>query len=123
LILLFSVSVCFAQSKTERSYAEDWAAKNGGKTEVTMPDKSRCDIVTATHAIEVKRGYLWKSAIGQSLWYSFQTNKAAGIILILEKKTDHIHAVKLQSLIREKKVPIRVWLIEAWKLPKKPEKK
>lgn len=53
-----------------------------------MPDGTRCDIVTDTHAIEVDFADKWGEAIGQSLNYAFQSNKRAGILLILEKESD-----------------------------------
>jgi hypothetical protein len=46
-----------------------------------MPDGTRCDIVTETHAIEVDFADKWAEAIGQCLNYSFQLNKKAGILL------------------------------------------
>ena len=38
---------------TESSYQDEYAKKLGGKTEVTTPDGTRCDIPADTHAIEV----------------------------------------------------------------------
>lgn len=37
----------------ESFYQEEYAKKLGGRTEVAMPDGTRCDILTDTHAIEV----------------------------------------------------------------------
>ena len=37
----------------------------GGKVEVVMKDGTRCDILTATHAIEVDFAKKWAEAIGQ----------------------------------------------------------
>lgn len=113
LLLFLALPHTLFAEPSERAYAEKWAAQNGGKVEVTMPDKSRCDVVTKTHAVEVKRAALWKSAIGQALWYSFQVNKKAGIVLIVKDDNDYLHALKLRSLIREKKLPIDVWTMKA----------
>ena len=43
--------------------------------EVVMKDGTRCDILTATHAIEVDFAKKWAEAIGQSLNYAMQTGK------------------------------------------------
>jgi hypothetical protein len=45
-----------------------------------------CKGVTDTHAIEYEFSKKWHEAIGQSLGYAFETNKRAGIVLIVEKK-------------------------------------
>ena len=57
-----------AEKKNEAHYQKAWAAKHGGKVEVRMPDDTRCDVVTKTHAVEVDWAYKWQEAIGQSLW-------------------------------------------------------
>ncbi len=69
------------RTQPERAYQQ---AHCDGQREVTMPDGTRCDCVTATHAIEIDFANKWYEAIGQSLNYAFQTSKRAGIILILE---------------------------------------
>jgi hypothetical protein len=63
----------FAEKK-EQFYQELYAKKVGGRTEVQMPDGTRCDILTATHAIEVDFDKKWAEAIGQSLNYSMLTS-------------------------------------------------
>lgn len=78
--------------------------------EVRVPD-GRVDVVTESHAIEVEFSAKWKQAIGQALWYALQTGKAAGIVLVLEdEERDAPDAVRLGTVIREHKLPIKVWL-------------
>ena len=55
------------QTYPESLYQEQYAKKLGGRTEVTMPDGTRCDILTDTHAIEVDFADKWAEAIGQVL--------------------------------------------------------
>ena len=50
---------------SESFYQELYAKKLGGRTEVTMPDGTRCDILTDTHAIEVDFAVKWAETIGQ----------------------------------------------------------
>lgn len=79
-----------------------------------MPDGTRCDLVTETHAIEVDFADKWGEAIGQSLNYAFQSNKRAGIILILESESDARHLIRVNSIVRYYDLPIDVLAIRAW---------
>jgi hypothetical protein len=97
----------------EKHYQEDFAAKVGGKTEVTAGDRTRCDILTETHAIEVDFARKWGEAIGQSLNYGFQFNRRAGIVLILEKPSDLRHLIRINSIIKHYNLPIDVWEVRA----------
>ena len=51
-----------------------------------MPDGTRCDILTDTHAIEVDFADKWAEAIGESLNYAIQTGKKADIVLVETEK-------------------------------------
>jgi hypothetical protein len=51
----------------EAHYQEIAAKKYNGQTEVTMPDGTRCDIVTETHAIEVDFADKWAGQLGRAL--------------------------------------------------------
>ena len=86
--LTFLLLTATASALPEKHYQDIFAAQLGGRTDVTMGDRTRCDIVTATHAIEVDWSKKWAEAIGQSLNYSFQTNLRAGIILIMDTPAD-----------------------------------
>ena len=69
-------------------------------------------MVTETHAIEVEFAPKWTEGLGQSLWYSFQTNKKAGIVLIIEDKKDERFLIKLRSLIAHRKIKdVKIWTI------------
>jgi hypothetical protein len=114
LLLTFTCAASAARLNHERYYQDIAAAKYGGQAEVTMPDGTRCDIVTDTHAIEVDFADKWGEAIGQSLNYGFQTNKRAGILLILETPDDERHLIRVQSIIRHYDLPIEVLAIRAW---------
>lgn len=53
-------------AENEAFYRDLFAKKNGGKTEVVLPDKTRCDVVTATHAVEVEFASKWCEGLGQA---------------------------------------------------------
>ncbi|MBK1853705.1 hypothetical protein JO972_01930 [Verrucomicrobiaceae bacterium 5K15] len=112
-LLLTSLSLQGAERKLyESDYQKAWAKAHGGEVEVRMGDGTRCDIVTATHAIEVEFAEKWAEGVGQALWYSFQTNKKAGILLVLRSEKDRKHLMRLRSLIDGKKLGIDVWVMK-----------
>ena len=114
LVLSLVTSLSAARLNPEAYYQELAAKKYNGETEVVLPDGTRCDIVTETHAIEVDFAGKWAEAIGQSLNYSFQLNKKAGILLILESPKDERHLIRVQSIIQHYRLPIDVLAIRAW---------
>lgn len=94
----------------EKAYQEHWC-KGRGQVEYVLPDKTRCDCLTATHAVEFDFGKKWPEAIGQSLYYSLQTGKRAGIVLILEDQQDRVYWLRLNSTIKHFNLPIDTWSI------------
>ena len=97
---------------SEANYRDWWASKvPNAKTEVTMPDGTRCDIVTASHAIEVEWAYKWYEGFGQSLWYGYQANKTPGVVMILRTEADRKYVIRLRSLAKHHNIKIDVWVI------------
>ena len=62
--LLLAVPLFGKQS--ERYYQEKFAREIGGQVEVVMKDGTRCDILTATHAIEVDFAKKWAGRIDRT---------------------------------------------------------
>ncbi len=108
----------FAQSgearheQYEKWYQNQWCSEHNGKTEVGLPDRTRCDCETATHVIEFDFGAKWAEAIGQALHYSLQLNKSAGVVLILESEKDYTYWVRLNETVKHFKLPITTWKVE-----------
>ena len=115
LLILVCVSVPAYGKRLhhERWYQEKWCAEQGGQTEVVLADRTRCDCLTRTHAIEFDFAPKWAEAIGQALYYSLQTGKRAGIVLILEKPTDYKYWIRLNTVIKQFELPIDVWQMES----------
>jgi hypothetical protein len=67
---------------------------------VVLLDKTRCDCVTDTHAIEFDFGSGWAESIGQGLHYSALSKKKAGIVLILEIMKDRKYWIRLTTTIQ-----------------------
>lgn len=78
---------------------------------MVLPDHTRCDCFTRTPAIEFDFGNNWAEAIGQSLYYSIQTGKKAGIALILEKPSDYKYWIRLNTVIAENNLKIDTWQV------------
>jgi len=103
---------CFGKHKhSERYYIEKYCQ---GVKEKVLDDRSRCDCITSTHAIEYEFANNWKEGIGQSLNYAFYTNLKAGIVLILERKKDLRHLLHLNSIIEYYRLPITVYELKAY---------
>jgi len=117
LILLLFVFVVLvpglSYSRSERFYQNVWCKQHDGETEVVLSDRTRCDCLTSTHAVEVDFARKWKEAIRQSLHYSRQTGKRAGIVLILETPKDRKYWDRLKSEIRRRRLSITTWCIGA----------
>lgn len=108
LILIFSTLPSFAAP--EKDYQKLWCSVNNGRTEVVLPDKTRVDCVTETHAIEFDFAKKWGEAIGQSLYYASALKKTPGIVLILENPEKDTKYLKRLQTVAEK-YGISVWTI------------
>lgn len=69
--------------------------------EVKLIDDTRIDCLTKTHAIEFDFAPKWAEAIGQSLHYSRMSGKIAGIVLIIEEKSDYKYYNKIKPLCEQ----------------------
>ena len=110
LVLLFCGGTAAAQSEADyvSAIARHW---NDARTEVPVTS-GRVDILTATYAVEVDWANKWKQSIGQALWYGLQTNRAAGIILLLRSEADYKYYLQLNSALDHGGLTgkIKVWL-------------
>lgn len=113
LLALITPAICqAAHANPEKYYQNKWCQEHNGQAEVTLPDETRADCITATHAIEFDFGKKWAEAIGQSLYYSLQTGKRAGIVLILDSPADRKYFIRINSTIQHFKLPIDTWEIK-----------
>jgi len=107
-LLLIPALACAA---TEDDYNRAWCAAHNGQAEVVLADRTRADCITHTHAIEADYARKFYGAIGQSLWYAFQTSKRAGIVLIVDPADNGRYLYRLNSVIRHNGLPIDVWTV------------
>jgi hypothetical protein len=109
IIFLYPFQILEKREHPEKWYQERWCRERGGQVEVVMPDRTRCDCLTDNNAIEFDFGSNWAEAIGQSIYYSMQTEKRAGIVLILENKKDRKYWIRLNTTIQHFNLPIDSW--------------
>ncbi|WP_100913519.1 hypothetical protein [Pseudoalteromonas spongiae] len=83
-----------------------------GAIEHRLPDKTRIDCLTDTHAIEYDWGKKWHEALGQSLYYSAMSGKKAGIVLIVNPKTKDRYLTRLNKTIEAHGLNVDVWTID-----------
>ena len=110
-ILLFASVASTERRHPERWYQEKWCKEQAGQIEVTLPDKTRCDCLTQTHAVEIDFAASWKEGLGQALHYAAQSRKKAGIVLILDSPRDYKYWTQLKHTINYHSLPVDKWMI------------
>jgi len=117
LVALLSTST-LAQTKSARPGSSDkWheadfvRAYCSGEIEHVLPDRTRVDCLTATHAIEYDWGKKWAESLGQALFYSAMTGKKAGIVLIVNPRTKDRFLKRLNKAIVDNKLNVDVWTV------------
>lgn len=111
LMVLFFSQAEAKHLHSEKFYQEKWCRERSGEIEVVLPDRTRCDCLTTYNAIEFDFGVNWAEAIGQSLYYSIQTGRKAGIALILEKSSDYKYWLRLNTVIKKNNLKIDTWIV------------
>ena len=109
LIVSTVIPAFAAHSYPEKYYQAKWCAAHQGQVEVVLEDQTRADCITTTHAIEFDFGKKWAESLGQALYYSLQTSKRAGIVLILEEPKDRKYFIRLNSTIQHFGLPFNNW--------------
>jgi|SaaInlStandDraft_5_1057022.scaffolds.fasta_scaffold107440_2 hypothetical protein len=120
-LFIFGVATVSYAKKTESYFQHQWCHIEGGQTEYTLPDRTRIDCLTESHAVEVDFAHKWAEAIGQSLHYSLMSGKRAGILLILRKPHDELLLKRIQSVIHHFNLPIDVFTLNTEDYPRPPQ--
>ena len=94
----------------EANFVAKFCLARKGRLEVPVKH-GRVDCLTKTHAIEGDFAQKWDEAFKQAQHYAIETDKEAGILLILETENDAIYIEKLCKWIAEKRVSIDVFAI------------
>lgn len=116
-ILLACPAFSHASLHPERDYQRAWCESAGGVREFVLPDRARVDCLTRTHAVEVDFAPKWAEAVGQALYYSIETGRRPGILLIMEKNGDERFLKRLMAVTDV--AGITVWVTTGEDLPLK----
>ena len=110
-VVILAFQTVSAGDRPERWYQNDWCRQNNGVAEYRLPDRTRCDCLTGTHAIEFDFAPKWAEAIGQALHYGMQTGRTPGIVLIMTDRSENKYWIRLNSIINHYKLPIDTYNI------------
>ena len=111
LLLILSISSFTSYAiENEAYYSEKFCNEMSGQSEYVLKDLSRVDCLTDTHAFEVDwaEGMKVYEAIGQSLYYSSETGKLPGILLLIRKENSEKHIRKIREVIKAFDLPIEL---------------
>lgn len=100
----------FSQTKQrETYYQQQFAEIIGGEREVVLEDRTRVDIVTDTHVIEVDFAAKWAESIGQALHYKNMLGKKAGVLLIMKGDEEMRFLKRLMGVAVQHGIDVWVW--------------
>jgi hypothetical protein len=111
LILVFTMAILPANAiENEDYYNRQFCSEVSGQAEYKLPDRSRIDCLTDTHAYEADwaDGLKVYESIGQSLYYAAETGKNPGILLLVRKKNSDKHIRKVKRVIENWSLPIKL---------------
>ena len=112
-ILTLAISILFSHAyaiENEDYYNRQFCTQESGQAEYKLPDRSRIDCLTDTHAYEADwaDGLKVYESIGQSLYYAAETGKKPGILLLIRKKNSDKHIRKVRRVIGHWSLPIKL---------------
>lgn len=111
-LIFFMLNIAYAKKLfKEVEYQTCFCNEINGTAEYVLPDFTRVDCLTDTHAIEADFGSKWAEAIGQALYYSSMTGKQPGILLILEKESDKKYLDRIRYTNDCFNLGIDIWTI------------
>ena len=96
--------------ENEDYYNRQFCAQESGQPEYRLPDRSRVDCLTDTHAFEADwaDGLKVYESIGQSLYYAAETGKQPGVLLLVRKSNSEKHIRKVKRVIENWNLPIKL---------------
>jgi hypothetical protein len=90
LTIFLILLIANVNAETEAYHQNKWCNARNGQTEVRVKG-GRVDCMLSDYSIEFGFANKWKEDIAQSRWYSLQTGKKAGIVMIYKKPTDSVY--------------------------------
>lgn len=108
----FALLISLPAVADERYYQRDLC--RGIRQEVELPNGSRADCISSTHAIEFEFSDKWAEGLGQALSYAGSTGLRPRIFLICRKDRWLClkHRLRLDEAIAAWELPVEVWAHE-----------
>ena len=108
--LILTLLLIAPQEMSEKQYASVIGQARNYQVEVPMPDETRCDLVSSTHAIEVEWASKWKEAPAQAVLYSIWTGKKPGVILLIKnQREDKVHILRCKMVCEKLGITMEVY--------------
>ena len=100
--------------ENEDYYNRQFCEQMSGQAEYRLEDLSRVDCLTDTHAFEVDwaDGSKVYEAIGQALYYSAETGKLPGILLLVRKDKSEKYIRKVKRVIETFELEIKLIIMD-----------
>ncbi|WPE17147.1 hypothetical protein R5P06_03545 [Candidatus Thioglobus autotrophicus] len=112
LIILLTILIIQSSHALENEdyYNRQFCTQESGQAEYSLPDRSRVDCLTDTHAFEADwaDGLKVYESIGQSLYYAAETGKKPGILLLARKRNSEKYIRKVERVIESWSLPIKL---------------
>ena len=116
ILILFLNLILPVQAKriySEKVYQTQWCNQHKGVMEYRLSDKTRVDCLTDTLAVEFDFANKWAECVGQSLYYSRQTNRQPACVLIMENgEKDLKYLYRLRKTAYKKGVNMRTFTMK-----------
>lgn len=108
-LLLVGVMTFGQVRQRETYYQQKFAEVINGNREFVLEDRTRVDIVTDTHVIEVGYGEKWAESIGKSLHFEGMLNKQAGILLVIDMEKEERFLDRLMGVAAKYGIDVWIW--------------
>lgn len=103
--LITSLNANLTNVLLEKDYVNKYCK---GQIEFKLKDDTRVDCLTDDTAYEFDFARKWYESIGQSLYYSYMTNKQAGIYLIVTKPSDYRYVNRAKVLCEKHNIKLEI---------------
>ena len=110
LLLILIPGVAISGKRSIKYYKQRWCNKLSGTTDLLHHDVV-LDCSTHDYIFIFEYSYRWRNAIGRALYFSLETGKRSGIVLILEKKREQFYFRQLKNLVSYFSIPVDIFQI------------
>ena len=107
--LIFSVILLLDEASEVERLVQDRFPQ--AQVEFRLWDRTRVDILTKSHAIEVDWAPKWAEGLGQALYYGAVTGKDPGLVLLVKDRNKEARYIYRAQTVAVKH-GITLWVVE-----------